>query len=255
MPPTVRDAVLARASRPLRRRRSRCSRPSPSPCRGPSPGCSRPLLGDAHRAPRRVHRERARHRGRRRRRLPPRARPCGRRGRDAADAPARLAAAHPRRLSRRRTRARSTRRGSRTTPRRQATSMRCSSSPSRPLRGRLDRGLPGGGRAVRARPQGRRGSALRRPARRAARGRARAPATWPTTSSRRSHVSARRSRAARQEGARAHEARDLTELSVVPRLPRAAGRGAGGNGRRRHGLIAGARGERRGGVRRGPPGR
>ena len=89
----------------------------------------------------------------------------------------------------------------------------CSSSPLRPLRARLDRRLPGGGRAVRAGPQGRRGRRSPPAAAPSCSRAARAPATSPTTSSRRSRSSARRSRAGREEGAPAHEARDLTELS------------------------------------------
>ena len=131
VPATVRDAVLARAAS-LPDRRSRCSRPSRSPCPAPSPGCSRPLPANASRTWTSASR---------------------RDSSSATETPSPSGTSSPVRRSRTRWRRHaespcngassqrpgtpqtvsSTRRGLHTTPKRRAMSMPCSSSPLLPL--------------------------------------------------------------------------------------------------------------------------
>ena len=172
------------------------------------------VLQRRHPPHRRVPRERARHGGRRRRRIPSRARPRGGRGCDAADTPARAAAPHPRgahgdgageidpaRLAHHAEAAGDADAVLEFAP---AAADRANSTGAyREAAAQYARALRVGGATLSA-------GATRASCSKDAR----APATWRTTSSRRSTVVREAIASRREEGAPAREARDLTELSA-----------------------------------------
>ena len=227
VPPTVRDAVLGRASA-LSEQALEVLETVALALPRAEPWLLEAVLQDGTRHIDECLGEWARHDGRRGRRIPSRDRPHRSRGCDAADTQARVAAPHSRCAHRATAPARSTRLGSPTTRRRPATRPRGSSLRSAAA-DRANRRAPTGRRPRSTRaPSGSAVRRSRRPTAASCSKDARGPATWRTTSSRRSRSSGGDREPARGglDGSRGSRSDGAQLVPLLPRTPRG---GAGGS--------------------------